>query len=210
MGADYYEIALVEYSERMHSDLPARGTRLRGYVQLERPAIATSSSHIALAYPDGSPIKDANGNQVYAMDKPHYLGPMIVAQKGKPVRVKFTNYLPTGAAGNLFIPVDTTMMGAGMGPKPMLNSDGTPMLNPDGTPMMEMFTQNRATMHLHGGRTPWISDGTAHQWTTPAGEKTAYPRGVSVQNVPDMPDPGPGSLYVLLHEPTDGQADVLS
>ena len=41
--------------------------------------------------------------------------------------------------------------------------------------------------------TPWISDGTPHQWTTPAGENTCYPKGVSVQNVPDMPDPGPGS-----------------
>ena len=57
-----------------------------------------------------------------------------------------------------------------------------------------MFTQNRATLHLHGGRTPWISDGTPHQWTTPAGESTSYPKGVSVTNVPDMPDPGDGSL----------------
>ena len=28
--------------------------------------------------------------------------------------------------------------------------------------------------------TPWISDGTPHQWTTPAGEVTEYPQGVSV------------------------------
>jgi FtsP/CotA-like multicopper oxidase with cupredoxin domain len=56
------------------------------------------------------------------------------------------------------------------------------------------YSENRATLHLHGGNTPWISDGTPHQWTTPAGENTEYPKGVSVQNVPDMPDPGPGSL----------------
>ena len=56
-----------------------------------------------------------------------------------------------------------------------------------------MYTQNRATLHLHGGRTPWISDGTPHQWITPAGENTPYPKGVSVSNVPDMPDPGDGS-----------------
>ena len=37
-------------------------------------------------------------------------------------------------------------------------------------------------------------DGTPHQWTTPAGENTPYPKGVSVYNVPDMPDPGPGAL----------------
>ncbi len=55
------------------------------------------------------------------------------------------------------------------------------------------YSENRATLHLHGGVTPWISDGTPHQWTTPAGENTAYPKGVSVSNVPDMPDPGPGA-----------------
>ena len=56
------------------------------------------------------------------------------------------------------------------------------------------YTENRATLHLHGGNTPWISDGTPDQWTTPATENTPYPEGVSVVNVPDMPDPGPGSM----------------
>ena len=50
------------------------------------------------------------------------------------------------------------------------------------------FKDNRATLHLHGGITPWISDGTPHQWITPAGENTAWPQGVSVRNVPDMVD----------------------
>ena len=148
-GSDYYEIAVVEYNEVMHSELPP--TRLRGYVQTN--------------------TTDANINT------PHYLGPVIIARKNIPVRIKFTNLLPTGADGNLFIPVDTTVMGSGMGP------DG-----------MTYFTQNRATLHLHGGRTPWISDGTPHQWITPADEMTPYPKGVSVQDVPDMPDPGPGAM----------------
>jgi FtsP/CotA-like multicopper oxidase with cupredoxin domain len=205
-GSDYYEIALIEYSEQMHSQLPL--TRLRGYLQLETPVVVaamaaagTPSKHIALTYPNGSPILDLGGQQVFAVDNPHYLGPLIIAQRDFPVRVKFTNYLPTGAGGDLFIPVDTTTMGAGMGP------DG-----------MNMYTQNRATLHLHGGATPWISDGTAHQWTTPANETTPYPKGVGAQPVPDMwfdsaasyalipgvsptppsatatNDPGPGSL----------------
>ena len=55
------------------------------------------------------------------------------------------------------------------------------------------FKDNRATLHLHGGITPWISDGTPHQWITPAGEKTSWPQGVSVQNVPDMTDPNGGA-----------------
>jgi FtsP/CotA-like multicopper oxidase with cupredoxin domain len=49
-------------------------------------------------------------------------------------------------------------------------------------------------LHLHGGITPWISDGTPHQWITPADENTPWPKGVSVENVPDMPDPGPGAM----------------
>ncbi|MHB0999415.1 MAG: fibronectin type III domain-containing protein [Armatimonadota bacterium] len=148
-GSDYYEIELRQYKEKMHLDLPE--TTLRGYVQVKDGV-------------DVAPI--------------HYLGPMIIAQKDRPVRIKFTNKLPTGKDGDLFIPVDTTVMGAGMGP----DND------------TEMYTQNRATIHLHGGKTPWISDGTPHQWITPAGENTSYPKGVSVRNVPDMPDPGPGSM----------------
>ena len=35
-GADYYEIALVEYEEQLHTDLAP--TRLRGYVQIETAA----------------------------------------------------------------------------------------------------------------------------------------------------------------------------
>ena len=52
--------------------------------------------------------------------------------------------------------------------------------------MMESYTENRATLHLHGGATPWISDGTPHQWTVPAGEQTSYKKGIATQNVPDM------------------------
>lgn len=147
-GSDYYEISLVEYEEQMHSDL--QPTKLRGYMQTN--------------------TTDAS------IKKPNYLGPVIVAKKDRPVRIKFTNDLPNGSGGDLFLPVDESLMGAGMGP------DG-----------VNMYTQNRATLHLHGGITPWISDGTPHQWITPAGEDTPYPKGVSVRNVPDMPDPGDGS-----------------
>jgi FtsP/CotA-like multicopper oxidase with cupredoxin domain len=171
-GCDYYEIGLVQYTEKMHSDLPA--TMLEGYVQISTPTVP--GSHIPLMYLNGSAIRDPYGNQVYAVDNPHYLGPSIVAFRDRPVRIKFTNYLPTGMGGNLFIPVDTTVMGAGMGPLDMPGMPG----------MKENYTQNRATLHLHGGATPWISDGTPHQWTTPAGEMTQYPKGVSVQYVPDM------------------------
>ena len=156
----------------MHTDLPP--TRLRGYVQLETGVV--SGGHFALTQINGTPILDANCNQVYAMDKPHYLGPLIIAQRDVAVRIKFTNYLPTGSGGNLFLPVDTTLPGAGPGPIPG-----------------ESYTQNRATVHMHGNNTVWISDGTPHQWITPEDENTPYPKGISVYNVPDMPDPGDGS-----------------
>ena len=196
-GSDYYEIELVEYNEQMHSDLPAPGTLLRGYRQTNR---GTDTSVCGGAAPQ-LPCSSANLT-VVPESVPHYLGPVIVSTRNRPVRIKFTNSLPTGAAGDLFIPVDTTYMGAGAGPalgngirgqgtacsNDVLPTPGNP--NPNNC---SNYTQNRATLHLHGGRTPWISDGTPHQWITPAAENTPYPQGVSVQNVPDMPDPGDGS-----------------
>ncbi len=193
--SDYYVLALVEFSQQMHRDLAP--TRLRGYVQLERPAIQGAGSHYPLVYPDGSAIRDANGNQLYAMDKPRYLGPLILSQKDRPVRVKFINKLPRGSAGNLSIPTDTSVMGAGPGPNAAWGSAGPDILckaDPvSGAIPYDCFTQNRATLHLHGGLTPWISDGTPHQWITPAGELTPYVKGVSLYNVPDMPNPGDGA-----------------
>ena len=171
-GCDYYEIAAVQYNEKMHRDL--NNTTLRGYVQLETPENAATSRHIPLKYPNGTAIRNATTNQpVFAYNGTQYMGPIITVERGVPVRVKFHNYLPTNGDGNLFIPVDHTVMGSGMGPLGMMAS-----------PMN--YSENRAAVHLHGGDTVWISDGTPHQWTTPAGEHTSYPKGVSVRNVPDM------------------------
>jgi FtsP/CotA-like multicopper oxidase with cupredoxin domain len=141
-GSDYYVIGLMDYYQQFSPDL--QPTKLRGYFQINAPGGAM---------------------------KPYYLGPLINAKANVPVRVKFINKLGKGNTGDLFLPVDTTAMGAGLGP------NGAPAGN---------YNQNRATIHLHGGLTPWISDGTPHQWTTPAGDTAAYPEGVSVSNVPDM------------------------
>jgi FtsP/CotA-like multicopper oxidase with cupredoxin domain len=104
-----------------------------------------------------------------ATDKtPHYMGPMIIAQTDRAVRFLAENLLPVG---NLWLPVDVqTLMGNGPIP-------GYPGQN---------FAQNRAVIHLHGARSPWISDGTPHQWFTPTGTTYNVNRGVSYQNVPDM------------------------
>jgi FtsP/CotA-like multicopper oxidase with cupredoxin domain len=207
--ADYYVIALVQHREQMNSSLPAAGTLLREYVQLQTPANASWSHGVALTNDlmDGTStpamMKDANGNmvQAVAVDNPHYLGPIIQANKDRPVRLVFYNLLPTGSDGDLFIPMDATFMGAGMGPMDMMppTDEGTvmdgvrnPMCGePDLTNQqrMECFAQTRATLHLHGGITPWISDGSPHQWITPANEATGWPEGVAVRQVPDMVTP---------------------
>ncbi len=178
-GSDYYEIGLVEYSQQFHSDLPA--SNLRGYVQLNDPATTYQVT------------RDASG-KITGWPQPHYLGPTIVASRDRPVRIKFVNLLPTGTGGDLFIPMDNTVMGAGEGPTQAKDANGNLVVDAAGKPVYEQYTQNRATLHLHGGLTPWISDGTPHQWTTPAGETTSYPKGVSTQNVPDMPATGPGEM----------------
>jgi FtsP/CotA-like multicopper oxidase with cupredoxin domain len=195
--ADEYVIGLVQYRTSFSSDLPP--TLVRGYVQLETAANAGISQHFPLTNEllDGTqvPVMQSDGfTQWLAVTPPQYLGPVIAATKNKPVRIVFYNLLPTGSDGDLFLPADSTLMGSGMVPMDM----GAPMN--DGTVMDEVrnpmcseypkgpncFKDNRATLHLHGGTTPWISDGTAHQWTTPAGESTMWPQGVSVENVPDM------------------------
>jgi hypothetical protein len=189
-GSDYYEIGLVQYREKMHRDLPP--TLLRGYVQLSTSVVP--GAHV--------PLSNANLNGgttptgYFGVDNPHYLGPAIVATKNRPVRILFRNLLPTGSGGDLFIPVDTTVMGSGMGPMMggMAEMDPQNPMCGDSPKPNGCFKENRATLHLHGGISPWISDGTPHQWTTPANENTPYPKGVSVQNVPDMPNPGPGAL----------------
>jgi FtsP/CotA-like multicopper oxidase with cupredoxin domain len=196
--ADYYVIAVVQHRERMSSSLPEKGTLLREYVQLETPANASWSKHVALRTDllDGTsvPTLMPNGSQAYAVDNPHFLGPLIVAKKDKPVRVVFYNLLPKDGAGDLFIPTDSTLMGSGNGPALMPDpvDAGTVLDEVRNPPCSEYpkpntcFKDDRATLHMHGGVTPWISDGTPHQWITPATENTPWPEGVSVGNVPDM------------------------
>jgi FtsP/CotA-like multicopper oxidase with cupredoxin domain len=186
-GADYYEIAVRQFSEKLHRDLPE--TRLRGYVQLNKGT-------------------DASGQNTVAPAAIHYLGPLIEAHRGRAVRIKFVNELPTGKAGRLFLPVDSTVPGAGAGPE---GGD-------------ETYPQNRASLHLHGGLTPWISGGSPYQWVTPAGERSPYRAGPGLTNVPDMwfdargrpvakgtpgatNDPGPGAT--TLYYPNDQSARFL-
>jgi FtsP/CotA-like multicopper oxidase with cupredoxin domain len=196
--ADEYVIGLVQYRTSFSSSLPP--TLVRGYVQIETPANAGISQHFPLtnanldpALPD-SPVM-INGSQAYSVTPPQFLGPTIAATRNRPVRIVFYNLLPTGEGGDLFLPTDSTLMGAGMGPTGAMAPDdlGTvmdmvrnPLCSEYPKDATNCFKDSRATLHLHGGITPWISDGTPHQWITPANETTSWPEGVSVKNVPDM------------------------
>jgi len=191
-GADTYEIGLVQYRTRFSSDLPP--TLVRGYVQLSTSAVPGQQVPLSNELLDGTrqPLTRTG------VTAPKPLGPVIPATKDRPVRIVFRNLLPTGADGDLFLPTDSSMMGSGEGPMTMPTpaDQGTvvddvrnPLCTQD--PKSDMcFKDNRATLHLHGGITPWISDGTPHQWITPAGEQTTWPQGVSVSDVPDMATAG--------------------
>lgn len=186
--ADEYVIGLVQYLTRFSSDLPP--TLVRGYVQLSTDAVPGRKVPLYNELMDGTrqPLPYTG------VAAPQWMGPLIAATKDRPVRIVFRNLLPKGADGDLFLPVDSTGMGSGMGPMTMPDpKDEGSVTDEVRNPMCTndkagCYTDNRATLHLHGGITPWISDGTPHQWITPAGERTDWPQGVSVQNVPDMVD----------------------
>jgi spore coat protein A len=105
-GAIHYSIDVSQYSDKLHPSLGL--TTLRGY----------------------KPQNTLGG----AVDQRH-LGGIIVANKGTPIQITFTNNL----TGTHPIPIDRTIMGADMG-------------------------ENRICTHLHGGFVPWISDGGPFAW----------------------------------------------
>ena len=148
LGCDYYEIALVEYNQKMHTDLPA--TRLRGYVQLDTPEIPGAG--VALLDVNGNPILKPDSTPAIAVTNPQYMGPIIVSERDRPVRIKFFNLLPNGEGGDLFLPVDTTVMGAGMGPN-MIMADTVTQLGGAVVEIMTMMPHNLAEgqlIMLHG------------------------------------------------------------
>jgi FtsP/CotA-like multicopper oxidase with cupredoxin domain len=210
INSDEYEIALIQYRTKFNTDLPP--TLVRAYVQVETPSWVAAhpgvSQHVPLENEllDGTKVPVMiDGEQAYGVTTPQWLGPILAATKDKPVRVVFRNLLPTGSDGDLILPTDSTLMGSGMGPMalPEPVNEGSVLdevRNPictDAPKFTDCFKDNRATLHLHGGISPWISDGTPHQWITPANEDTPWPEGVDVRYVPDMPvgnDPRDGVM----------------
>ncbi len=79
-----------------------------------------------------------------------YLGGFIVAQRGTPVRIDFSNALPPEHP----LSVDKSLPAAGLIP-------GT----------NRYFAENRIAVHLHGGFVPWVSDGGPFHWFDPQGNE---------------------------------------
>ena len=96
-----------------------------------------------------------------------YLAGVIVATRGTPVLLNVTNQLPKKE----LIPVDPTIMGS------VKHTVG-------------QLPLNRIATHLHGGLTPWFSDGTPFQWYDPQGKT-----GDSFMNVPGTNPPRGTATY---------------
>jgi spore coat protein A, manganese oxidase len=107
-----------------------------------------------------------------------YLAGAIVATRGRPVLLNVTNKLPT----NHILPVDPTIIA---GPA-TLNG---PNLTVGQLPL------NRIATHLHGGLTPWFSDGTPFQWYDHHGLT-----GPSFHNVPGTNPPNGTATYYYPNE----------
>ena len=89
-----------------------------------------------------------------------YLGGAIVAKRGTPTILTVANLLPN----QQILPVDPTQMAG-----------------PNGE-MVGNLPLNRIVTHLHGGLTPWFSDGTPFQWFTPRNM-----HGPSFLDIPGFP-----------------------
>jgi len=108
-GCLHYKIDIKEYTDTLHSSMGTKTTTLWGY----KP-------------------QDTLGGAV----EQRHLGGIIVARRGDPIQITFTNMLPT----THILPVDPTIMGVVSG------------------------HHNKTSVHLHGGLVPWISDGGPFSW----------------------------------------------
>ena len=97
-----------------------------------------------------------------------YLGGLIVATRGTPVLLNVKNELPN----RVLVPTDMSVMAGASGQ------------------MVGDLPLNRIVTHLHGGHTPWFSDGTTFQWYDPAGRT-----GESFMNVPGTHVPKGSANY---------------
>ena len=158
--SDYYSLEIGNYGEAMHTDLK----------------YDNNGSTLAPTRLQGyRQIASPGSTTPYSQYQ--YLGPFIFAGKDRPVRIKFKN----SKGYPLQLPVDENYWGAGL-----VDYNGQNLT----AHAPKMASMMRSNIHLHGGDTPWISDGTPSQWITPAGDLSGgsgvgYQKGVSFRNAPD-------------------------
>ena len=227
-GSSFYNMAVKQYAVHMSRDMPATGAR--GYLQVSGTGAGQANP---ATFPGVAGVSQFLGPLILARkyDPSQPAGTQSLANffgiggNGWPVRLKLDNLLPLSNSAvtcadpvnspRLCLPVDTTLMGAGMGPMGPAPY-GTTSCDMGVQKNCNMFTENRVTIaHLHGGRTPWISDGTPHQWFTPANDPipgnalTGYPWGMKkgpvFVNVPDMIGAGAGHLPNTANDGTASQ-----
>ncbi len=120
-GVPYYELAARESTDyQFHSRMPA--TTVWGYADLSLPANSPSITKL--------------------------LGPLIVATKGKPIKLQIRNQLP----GKHLLPLDTSLM-------------GTHYMDQRGS--MVTAPACRIATHLHGGHVAPQNDGHPDAWVGP-------------------------------------------
>jgi spore coat protein A len=113
-----------------------------------------------------------------ATDDHKYLAGVVVAKRGTPVLFYVSNELPKRA----LLPIDPTLMVSA-------------------TETVGQLPLNRIVTHLHGGFSPWFSDGTPFQWFDP--KRLAGP---SFMNVPGTYPPSGTATY---YHPMDQSARFL-
>jgi spore coat protein A, manganese oxidase len=167
-NADYYKIAVRQFKQVFHPDFYSiyganfPGSTLWGY-----------ASENTADFVGGKPNH-------------RYLGGLIIANRGRPVRLQVKNNLVNQFGAPLLHPVavDPTVM------------------DPLVIPPQQAAMENRIGVHLHGGLVPWISDGGPFSWFNPTGVT-----GPSYFNVPDMPAPPPGAM--TFYYPNDQSARLM-
>ena len=148
------------------------GTLVRGGVSVTHYSIRMEQFEDQLHPQLANPTRLWGYRPSIASGGARHLGGVIVANRGAPIQITATNGLPPAH----ILPVDSTIMGA--------PARGQPA--------------NKATIHLHGGFMPWLSDGGPHTWFDAAGNY-----GDSAV----LPD-APGNIYKVVNPSTaPGQAE---
>ena len=148
-GAAHYSFDVAEYADRLH---PALGpTTLWGY----SPSRALGEANF-----------------------PHrHLGGIIVANKGTPIQLTFTNRLP--ATHPIPVDISTPLLGGFMDANNRFGGSG----------------HNAISTHLHGGFVPWVSDGGPYAWFTPNGTSGPSFMQAFMKGLNPALAPGQGEYY---------------